>query len=200
MAEQEKKTRFIVAVLTPDRVGLLRDITESIFKAGGNIGSIRQTVLDGYFNLVFTADFGTALTECGLQRLLQEKFGNEATEANISVTRCPDTPAEPVVPVGASFVAMTVGEDKPGTIFRISSFFVSHGINIEDWGVSQDEGRVVYIAQVVVPEAVNFRDLQEAFKTEMAQIGLTAMICHENIFRATNEIGPIKALLDKVPL
>ena len=200
MAEQEKKARFIVAVLTPDRVGLLREITETVFQAGGNIGSIRQTVLDGYFNLVFTADFETALTEDEFHRLLQEKFGGEASEANISVTRRPDAPAAPVVPVGASFVAMTVGEDKPGTIFRISSFFVANGINIEDWGVSQDEGRVVYIAQVVVPESVNFRDLQEAFKTEMAQIGLTAMICHENIFRATNEIGPIKALLDKVPL
>ncbi|MBP5511689.1 MAG: hypothetical protein J6Z49_12290 [Kiritimatiellae bacterium] len=200
MAEQEKRSRFIVVVLTPDRVGLLRDITGTVFEAGGNIGSIRQTVLDGYFNLVFTVEFEIAYSETELDRLLKEKFGKAHADATVSVTRCPDAAAGPVVPVGASFVAMTVGEDKPGTIFRISSFFVAKGINIEDWGVSQDEGRVVYIAQVVVPEAVDFRRLQTAFKEEMAQIGLTAMICHENIFRATNEIGPIKALLDKVPL
>jgi hypothetical protein len=33
----------------------------------------------------------------------------------------------------------------------------------------------------------------------MATHGLTALLCHENIFRATNEIGPIKALIEETP-
>jgi hypothetical protein len=62
--------------------------------------------------------------------------------------------------------------------------------------VEEEEGKVVYIAQVAVPEAADFRLLQEAFRDAMAPRGLTALLCHENIFRATNEIGPIKALIE----
>ena len=101
----------------------------------------------------------------------------------------------PVVASGSRFIVTTRGEDKPGTIFAITSFLVDHGINIEDWLVEEDGGQVVYIAQIVIPEAVDFRMVQEKFREAMAQRSLVALLCHENIFRATNEIGPIKALL-----
>jgi hypothetical protein len=42
---------------------------------------------------------------------------------------------------------------------------------------------------------VDFRRVQAAFRARLAPRGLSATIVHENIFRATNEIGPIKGLL-----
>ena len=48
-SEPSDRRRFITSVLVPDRVGLLRDVTKGVFALEGNIGSIRQNVVDGYF-------------------------------------------------------------------------------------------------------------------------------------------------------
>jgi glycine cleavage system transcriptional repressor len=185
--------RFITSVLVPDRVGLLRDVTQAVFALEGNIGSIRQTVVDGFFTLVFTAEHPSQVTPEALRALLNASLESEAI---VTVLDCPET-RESVVPTGSRFVVMTRGEDKPGTIFAITSFLVDHGVNIEDWMVEEEGGQVVYIAQVVVPEAVDFRLLQDGFRSAMSERGLTGLLCHENIFRATNEIGPIKSLIGK---
>ena len=185
--------RFITSVLVPDRVGLLRDVTQGVFSLEGNIGRIRQTVVDGYFNLVFTSEHPGQVAPEALRALLSASLESEAV---VTVLDCPEAP-QPVVPTGSRFVVMTRGEDKPGTNFAITSFLVGHGVNIEDWMVEEEDGKVVYIAQVAVPEAVDFRKIQESFRAAMAERGLTAMLCHENIFRATNEIGPIKSLIGK---
>lgn len=87
----------------------------------------------------------------------------------------PGTQAK-AVPDGSRFVVMTRGEDKLGTILAITSFLVEHGVNIEDWMVEDEEdGKVVYIAQAAVPEAADFRMIQETFRAAMAERGLTAL-------------------------
>jgi len=183
--------RFITSVFVADRVGLLRDITQAVFSLDGNIGSIRQTVVDGFFTLVFTSDYPEQVTPEALRALVAASLDAGAV---VTVMECPDAP-QAVVPEGSRCVVTTRGEDRPGTIFAITSFLVEHGINIEDWIVEDDGGRVVYIAQIVVPDTVDFALVQERFRAAMAARGLAALLCHENIFRATNEIGPIKALL-----
>lgn len=189
---QPDRRRFITSVLVPDRVGLLRDVTRGVFSLEGNIGRIRQTVVDGFFNLVFTSEHPAQVTPESLRALLDSTL---ETEAVVTVLDSPEA-QPPAVSAGSRFVVMTRGKDKPGTIFEITSFLVEQGINIEDWMVGEEEdGNIVYIAQVTVPENVDFRMLQESFHDAMASRGLTALLCHENIFRATNEIGPIKNLI-----
>jgi predicted amino acid-binding ACT domain protein len=185
--------RFITSVLVPDRVGLLRDVTQAVFSLEGNIGGIRQTIVDRFFTLVFTSEHPKPVTPEALRALLNASLESSAV---VTVLDCPET-RETVLPAGSRFVVMTRGEDRPGTIFAITSFLVDHGINIEDWIVEEESGQVVYIAQVAVPEAADFRALQEGFRAAMGERGLTGLLCHENIFRATNEIGPIKSLIGK---
>ena len=185
--------RFITSVLVPDRVGLLRDVTQAVFSLEGNIGSIRQTVIDGFFNLVFTSEHPRQVSPETLRALLDSTLESDAV---VTVLDSPEI-KPPVVPTGSRFVTMTRGKDKPGTIFAITSFLVEHGVNIEDWMVEEEDGRVVYIAQVEVPEADDFRMIQERFREAMAKLVLTGLLCLENIFRATNEIGPIKSLIGK---
>lgn len=194
MAAINPKThRFVVSVLVPDGVGILRDITRVVLAQGGNIGHIRQTVVGGFFHLIFTSDHPETLTP---KVLKQELLSALSPDAEVVVRDCPET--QPALSSsGPNFVVMTRGYDKPGAIYAITSFLVGHEINIEDWFVEDDCGKVVYIAQVKIPETVNFRQLQTSFKEAMAKHGLSAMIFHENIFRATNEIGPIKSLLER---
>jgi predicted amino acid-binding ACT domain protein len=180
----------VVVVLVPDRVGILRDVTRIVFELGGNIGGIRQTIVDGFFNLVFTAAMPPATSPDELQAALTAQLGPQA----LLGVRPYTTQPLPALAAGSRFVAATRGPDAPGTIHAISQFFVERNINIEDWMVENERGEVVYVAQVVLPTGTDFRQVQTDFRAAMAMRGLVATICHENIFRATGEIGPIKSL------
>jgi predicted amino acid-binding ACT domain protein len=182
--------RSVVAVLLPDRVGILRDVTAGVVALDGNIGGIRQTLVDGFFNLVCTFEHPARVTDEEIRRELASRL---EPSASVVVLAVPDRLTAPV-PAGSRYVAMTRGPDRPGTIHAISAFFVEFGINIEDWQVETEGADVIYTAQVSMPEALDFREVQAAFRSRLAPRGLTAAIYHENIFRATNEIGPIKRL------
>ena len=194
MADEHSDRRFVVSVLVPDRVGVLRDITQTIYSLKGNIGEISQTVVCGFFHLIFESVHPADITRDILQTKLHDALKGLA---GITVLENPKN-QEPPVPAGAKFIVMTRGKDQPGAIYTITSFLVGHGINIEDWFVEEDRKDIVYIAKVVIPEKVDFHQLQLSFKKEMTQkLGVSALLCHENIFRATNEIGPIKSLLEQ---
>ncbi|MDD5704663.1 MAG: hypothetical protein PHR35_01970 [Kiritimatiellae bacterium] len=187
-------TRHIaVVVLSPDRVGLLRDITGIISASGGNIGGIRQAVVDGFFSLAFTATLDKPERPAGIAAALTGALGPEALVIVREFKRCPP----PALEGGQRFVALTRGPDRPGTIHAISDFFVRHGVNIEEWQVDSDGANVVYVAEVTLPGGTDTRAVQQAFREEMLRRGLSATLAHENIFRATNEIGPIAALLKR---
>lgn len=188
------KNAYLVSVLVPDRVGLLRDVTEAVFSLGGNIGLIKQNLIDGFFNLVFVADFPPSVDKGAIERGVFENLKTDG--ATITIRKTDGGRIDGETEKGSRFIAVTKGEDRPGTIFAITSYFVAHNANIEEWNVSANASRVLYIAQINVPQEVDFRKLQIGFKDEMSKLGLNAVICHENIFRATNEIGPIRALLD----
>ncbi|MCL1921898.1 MAG: hypothetical protein FWG50_12640 [Kiritimatiellaeota bacterium] len=190
-SEQPVVQRFITSVFTVDRVGLLRDVTQAVFSLDGNIGSIRQSVVDGFFTLVFTSDHPGQVAPDAVRSLIAASLDAGSV---VTVMECPDAPRA-AAQEGLRCVVTTRGEDRPGTIFAITSFLVGHGVNIEDWVVEEDGGQVVYIAQIVIPESADFTLIQERFRAAMAERSLAALLCHENIFRATNEIGPIKALL-----
>ena len=183
--------QVVISVLLPDRVGILRDVTRVILDFQGNIGGIRQSIVDGFFSLTFTAALARPADPAAVRQALEDRLGAEAAVAVRPVARTPS----PVLPDGHPFVALTSGPDKPGTIHAISAFFVQHGINIADWQVEVANDQVVYIAQVRLPVDADPRLVQQAFRDQMALHGLTATLAHENIFRATNEIGPISALL-----
>lgn len=183
----------VVAVLLPDRVGILRDVTAGVVALEGNIQGIRQSVVDGFFSLVFTAAFPSVVTTAAVHAALTARLDPKAA----IVVQAYAAPPSPPLAGGARYVAMTRGPDRAGTIHAISSFFVEHGINIEDWQVGWEDADVIYTAQVVLPEHLDISQVQTAFRARMAARGLTTALCHENIFRATTEVGPIKGLLLK---
>jgi formyltetrahydrofolate deformylase len=57
MPANRGKTLIEVTVVGPDRKGVVADITNFIFKSGGNIEKINQNVLRGLFGMQFEASF-----------------------------------------------------------------------------------------------------------------------------------------------
>jgi formyltetrahydrofolate deformylase len=76
MPELGGKTLIEVTVVGPDRKGVVADITNFIFKSGGNIEKINQNVLRGLFGMQFEASFaeeiGREQLDLGLKQLAKK--------------------------------------------------------------------------------------------------------------------------------
>ena len=76
MPAPKGKTLIEVTVVGPDRKGVVADITNFIFKSGGNIEKINQNVLRGLFGMQLEASFaeeiGSEQLDLGLKRLAKK--------------------------------------------------------------------------------------------------------------------------------
>jgi formyltetrahydrofolate deformylase len=76
MPAPEGKTLIEVTVVGPDRKGVVADITNFIFKSGGNIEKINQSVLRGLFGMQFEASFAEEIVrkqlDLGLKQLAKK--------------------------------------------------------------------------------------------------------------------------------
>jgi formyltetrahydrofolate deformylase len=76
MPAPKGKTLIEVTVVGPDRKGVVADITNFIFKSGGNIEKINQNVLRGLFGMQFEASFADQISrerlDLGLKQLAKK--------------------------------------------------------------------------------------------------------------------------------
>lgn len=185
------KQTYLVSVITPDRVGLTRDIAQTIVDLRGYISDMRQTIVSGFFSLIFvtehTEDVGATLQD-RLRAVLPEG-------AVLSIMSDPASVRREMPAVGPRYVAIASGEDKAGVMLAISGFMADHAINIEDWSTIFDGNHVTHLAYVTFrAPCIDLKATQSDFRRVMAVEGFSAQLCHEDIFRATGEVAPIKAI------
>ena len=188
--------RFLVTVALPDRVGILRDATGALFARGANFTDLRQSVVGGVFTLLAVAEFpgvapgaepDPALLAAALRCAIPER------DVCIDVRLCPP-PA--TAPAGERYVAAFTGPDCPGRIHRIAKVFADRGVNVEDWRHDMtDPERTLTIGVVTLPACCDPAEVRAALEESLAPLRLAVSLLHENIFRATNEVGPIAELL-----
>ncbi len=185
------KFTYLVSVITPDRVGLTRDIAQTVVDLQGYISDMRQTIVSGFFSLVFVTEHVEAVgpwLHDALRAILPEG-------AVLSIMDNPEAVRKDVPVASARYVAITSGEDKTGIMLAIASFMADRKINIEDWATLFDGSHVTHLAYVTFrAPCTDLKDVQATFKKVMAEQGFTAQLCHEDIFRATGEVAPIKSL------
>lgn len=203
--------RFLVTTVLPDRVGILRDVTGALFARGANFTDLRQSVVGGIFTLSAIAEFEAPADPAALAAAVRAALPD--ADACVDVRPCAPAAAPraaaPRVGIvvertgaaasgaGGRYVVSVTGPDSPGRIHRIAKVFAAHGANVEDWRHDlSDPARTLTIGVVTVPASADLAALRAALEAELAPLGLSTSLLHENIFRATNEVGPISALLN----
>ena len=197
-------TRFLVTTALPDRVGILRDVTGALFALGANFTDLRQTVVGGIFTLSAIAEFEAPADPAALAGAVRDALPEK--DACVDVRPCA-APASHVAmriertsaprAAGERYVVSVTGPDSPGRIHRIAKVFAAHGANVEDWRHDlSDPARTLTIGVVTIPATADLAALRAALDAELAPLGLSTSLLHENIFRATNEVGPISVLLN----
>lgn len=183
--------------MLPDRVGILRDVTGVVFQQGGNLTDLRQMVIGGVFSLSCVAEFNAS--DVPESDVLREVILAQLPEIDAIVAVMPcaaDSFTNPAVE-GERYVASISGPDRPGRVYTIASIFASSGVNVEDWRHDlSDSSRALTIGIVRVPSGCDVAKLQKELADKLRPFNLATSLRHENIFRATNEVGPISALLE----
>ena len=186
--------RFVISVLILDRVGVLRDVTSAITDLGGNIDGMTQTVVAGYFTAVLSATFRRAPAAEALREAILERFRSDEASVTVRPHEAPRAPAR-AASGGDLYIVTLTGPDRPGVLKTVTTFFAERGINIEDWYMDFAGAAATYIGEITVPAHLDLKQVQDEFRQAVAPLRLTACLQQANIFRATNEIGPIKNLL-----
>jgi predicted amino acid-binding ACT domain protein len=178
--------RYVISVMSVDRVGIIHDITEQILSLRGNIVGLSQTVMRGYFTVLVEAVFPAEMQAADvLDRI--SKGGRAPGELQVLVT-----PRQPYVATikqrADAYVLTARGPDQPGVIHRIASFLAGQDVNFEDLYAYVEQGHFVMIAQVTLPPSLPFERLQIDLEMLGRDSEMEIVLQHENIFRAVNEV------------
>jgi glycine cleavage system transcriptional repressor len=178
--------RYVLNVMAEDRPGIVSAVSGAVADLGGNIEAVSQTVLKGYFTLIMIVSMPPGVSGEQLERTVGATGGERA----FMVLVRPVVPfPPPAVPRGSeSFVITVMGEDRPGTIFRVSSYLAEKGVNITDLYGDRQQNRFVLVSQVQVPPQWDIAMLQADLEHMGEQLGFTVRMQHENVFVATNEL------------
>jgi len=66
--------KIVISVLGRDRVGIIAMVATVLAESGVNILNLDQTILDGFFNMIMTADMsGASISLKELQEILKAK-------------------------------------------------------------------------------------------------------------------------------
>ncbi|MBQ7667531.1 MAG: hypothetical protein IJS46_06010 [Kiritimatiellae bacterium] len=194
---QDNGHRFFASVVMPDRVGILRDATGAIFALGANIVDLRQSVTGGFFTLLAVCEFPSGSRSQEPEALAAI---TRAVACESAVVSFRPAPAVEPTAAGERYVAAFTGPDAPGRIAKIAAVFAAAGANVEDWRHDlSDPERTLTIGVVTLPETCAVEALRRDLEREMRPMKLSVSLLHENIFRATNEVGPIAALFGASP-
>lgn len=187
------KRIFLASVVMPDRVGILRDATGALFRLGANIVDLRQNVTGGFFTLLALCEFPQDCQPDAL-RVRDELFAAVACDS--AMVSFSAAPSEKTPVHSERYVAAFIGPDAPGRIAKIAEVFAAAGANVEDWrhDLSNPE-RTLTIGVVSIPDSCDVSKLRSELENALSPMRLAVSLMHENIFRATNEVGPISKLL-----
>ena len=185
--------RFVISVLVADRVGVLRDIATALTDLDANIDGISQTVVAGYFTVIMTATFTGDRNPEAIRRAIMGTFRPD--EASVVVRPHDPASATPTVRGGQKYIMTIAGPDHHGLLRKITELLAGKGINVEDWFVQFSGAHTTHIAEVTIPARLDLKQVQDELHQLLKPFGFTIGLQHENIFRATNEIGPITHLL-----
>jgi glycine cleavage system transcriptional repressor len=186
--EHRTGNRFVVVVMSRDRVGIVRDVTARLEQYAANIERISQTVVMNYFTLTLVVTFPEPHSVEDVKQLF-ESAGRE-NEFSISVKRF-EAGAENKAAVSDAelFILTITGKDRPGIISQMSGYLAGKGINIIDLNAQKsDDGYITLISELAVPQDMSASQIQLDIEVLSQNLGLSATLQHENIFKATNDI------------
>ena len=182
------RKQMIISVMSKDRPGIIASITGAIFKLGGDVADLNQTVLCGYLTMILNASFEEEVTKEDLHAAIS----HVKTDCKFEVSIKELPPGEEIKTDGPpieTYILTVQGPNRGGIVHGISQFCFEQNVNIFDLATTLRDGQYTMALQLDLKSCnCKMSELQEKLDTYAAENGLTVMIQHNDIFQVTNEI------------
>ncbi len=174
--------------MSKDRPGIIAGVTGAIYKLGGDVADLNQSVLCNYLSMILSASFDLNVNK---EDLLAE-ISHIETDCKFEVSIkeiSPEDNEKNSLPE-ETYIMTAQGPNKGGLVHGISQFCYLHNINIIDLATTLENSQYTMALQL---DLQNSRSTIETIQVELEEYsrtsGLTVMIQHNDIFQVTNEIG-----------
>jgi glycine cleavage system transcriptional repressor len=178
---------MIISVMSKDRPGIIADITGAIFKLGGDLADLNQTVLCGYLTMILSVSFDPEVTKEDVVAAVSHIKSPCKFEVSIKETGDDPPPGDPPE---ETYILTVQGPNRAGIVHGISSFCYLHNINITDLVTTLKNNLYIMALQLDLRGCDISLDLLRRELDDYAQAGdLTVVLQHNDIFAATHEIS-----------
>ena len=188
----ERPARFVISVLARDHVGIIADVSETLYDLGANIEALSQTVVGDWFTMIARGAFPATVDAGAIKQAIEEtpEFRAIVMPVGQAADREPTSGVTHAgLRKGAPFVVTAIGADKPGIVRRLARCFAGRGVNIDDvWNEVRD-GQFIIIFHVTVPSSVDPKELRYELNQAAAELDVTMRLQHLDIFTATNSLS-----------
>lgn len=182
------RKQMIVSVMSKDRPGIIANITGAIYRLGGDVADLNQTVLCGFLTMILSVSFDPEVTKEDLLASISHIKTDNKFE--VSIKEIDPDQAEAAMAVPEETYILTVqGPNKAGIVHGISQFCYDHNINILDLATTLKDNQYTMALQLDLAHcSATIEILQRELEEYSRQSNLTIMMQHNDIFQVTNEV------------
>lgn len=182
------RKQMIISVMSKDRPGIIAGVSGAIYKLGGDVGGLNQSVLCGYLNMILSASFEVTVTKEDLLAAISHiktKCKFEVSIKELSETQAEsgdETPKE-------TYILTVQGPNKAGIVHGISQFCYEHDINIIGLVTTLQKNQYTMALQLDLEKcSSSLEKLQIELEEYSVVNDLTILMQHNDIFQVTNEV------------
>ena len=163
-----------VSVLGKDRPGIVSSITETLFKTGCNIEDSSMVLIRNEFAMILIVEVLSKRSLPLLKKLLQQtakKLKLSVLVRNISLKEERTGSLK-----GRQFMVSVYGADKPGIVYKISSFLSEKHINITDVQTAKKAKTYIMFLEIDIPRCVSAANVKSSLTKLALSMGINISI------------------------
>ncbi len=178
--------RYIISVMSRDRVGIVADVSSALKNLGGNLEDLSQSVMRGYFTMILLVSFPE---ERSPEEILQSIHAVKGmSEFQLGLVPYEETHAPVKYDKDSLYILTASGPDRAGLVASLTTYLREKDINILDLTTKFDQGIYIMMFQLHLPEGTDVAKLKRSLQIAMESEGLKVELRNEAIFQKTNEI------------
>jgi len=171
-------TTVMLTAVGRDRVGIVAEVSDLLFKLGCNLLDSSMTLLRGEFAIILMVDLpeGQSIEQLEAQLpAVEERMG-----LSIHVRQLGEDELKQPAPGGVPHMISVYGADRPGIVSRITRKLADLGINITDVETKStgEEPKPIFVMllEVSVPESLPTRAVESALKEASDGLGVDVSV------------------------
>jgi len=163
---------FVLTMTAVNRAGILSAVTRAMSDLDGDLRELSQTVVRGYFTMIFSAEFPDNLTEDVVRAHVEDTCRPYGIEVGLKNPVQDGLPAR-AVELSAVYTLRIGGDNYPGVLKEISTAISLHQADIVGMRAIRVEDRNGFemVLKVAVPSDFDIAELVTALGVALSSAG-----------------------------